>query len=166
MKTRTKENATPNMLNRVTVTLFVPFLMFHFAYLVPVVEWSCICPEGDLHVSCCCNCPKCVKRRGGFESYCHLRHGEAREAVLQNGIQTEIRIDSKEHPDSLERYHVSLDTYGCDCNSHIKKISLDITPLLPPVKICCFIPKPAPATSTPDDRWPPEVVPCQPEVPG
>lgn len=166
MKKPRKRSADLSLPHRIVWGLFLPFLILHFACLIPVVERSCLCPEDDPHWNCCCNCPKCVKRRGGFESYCHLRPHQGSEAEMQTGILASALLEESANDSVFKVPYVSLETLSCDCNSHIKRFSLDFKPFLPTMKIPGVVPVPVAAIRSSDDRRPPEAIPCQPEVPG
>ncbi len=151
---------------RVFLVLFLPFLVVHLAVLIPVVEWSCFCPDDDPHWSCCCNCPKCVKRRRGFKSYCHLKFAHAGEAEPGQGSTIAGLGETAEKKGLFKNHYVSLETLRCDCNGHIKRISIDLKPFLPSIEIPEEVPLPVVARIRSDDHWPPEAIPCHPEVPG
>ena len=74
-----------NSWRRSFAVLFVPVVVLHLAWVTPVVEWSCLCPENQPNHRCCCNCPKCVKNRGGFKSFCHQRWEERGEKSSGTG---------------------------------------------------------------------------------
>lgn len=48
-------------------------LVFNISLIIPKTKLECICsllPPGEFSPYCCCNCPYCVEKRGGFLSAC------------------------------------------------------------------------------------------------
>lgn len=152
--------------NRRVLSLLLPFLIVHFAVITPVVEWWCPCPDDDPAWNCSCNCPKCVERRGGFMCYCHLKTNNHAQ------LQFESRREGASPGNAGIAKRVigvplgSLETLSCECTNHIKKISLDVKPFLTEKQIPAVRPVPVALVISRDDRWPPEAISCQPEVPG
>jgi len=54
--------------------LFLLVLTLNISLIVPRTEWECDCDEHPERMTCCCNCPKCIVRRGGLLSYCHVHN--------------------------------------------------------------------------------------------
>lgn len=146
--------------------LVVPFVVLHLAWVTPVVEWSCLCPENQPNHRCCCNCPKCVKNRGGFKSFCHQRWENAERGPLAQAVSIGGLISSTSNAIDADRPHTHSELSVCQCDSHIKKISLDFNPCIPQVKTCCLYPVPVARMILTDDWRPPEAIPCQPDSPG
>lgn len=164
-----QRGATGRYLNRfqsLVAVLLLPLVLFHLAWLTPVVQWSCLCPDDDVSHRCCCNCPKCVKHRGGFLSYCHLG---------ANGIEQGFTVQSPATGHSVSSWS-SSDPSGhgqdgpalsfCPCNSHIKEISLDVHPFLLQETSNGLRSSPIVGILLTHDCWPPEADPCQPDRPG
>lgn len=167
MSNRVSRKITLKLSRKAALAVFLPFLVLHCAWIVPVVEWSCLCPDDDPHWNCCCNCPKCVERRGGFKSYCHLRPSQSCETEIRQGVSLPSPTpDGHAHDGILKPVHVSLETIGCECSSHIKKISLDVHAFIPQATALLALVLPVASIIPRDDRRPPEAIPCQPDVPG
>ncbi|GEM_PF-1859789 len=197
MKIHGKRRTSLPTLYVVLSALFLPFVVFHFAWITPVVELSCLCPDGDSAYSCCCNCSKCVERRGGLESYCHVNPNRSAEVEIKEGTNISFLVHAQRersssalseakprtakrserlscsvvpgipgHVGSHKGPRVSLETLGCDCNNHIKEISLDVKLILQraPISGACTLP--VARLCLADDRRPPEAIPCHPEKPG
>jgi len=141
---------------------FIPVVVLHFAWITPVVEWSCFCPEDEPNHQCCCNCPKCVKNRGGFKSFCHLRPVEVEETGIDEGA---CSISDQGNATQACSSHSRSEIMTCQCDSHIKKITLDIKPILPSFWTH-IVPLPVVKIISTDDRRPPEAIPCPPHRPG
>lgn len=54
--------------------LFLLVLTLNISLIIPRTEWECDCNEHPERITCYCNCPKCIARRGGLLSYCHLKN--------------------------------------------------------------------------------------------
>jgi len=146
--------------------LFIPIVVLHLAWITPLVEWSCFCPEEQPNYGCCCNCPKCIKNRGGFKSFCHLKPERVQETPFPDGTSI-VDIFSCQVSSVLSGNHQSLPEFvTCQCDSHIKKISLDIQPFVPQALLNCARPLPVVRIILTDDWGPPEAIPCQPNPPG
>jgi hypothetical protein len=133
MKRRSKSRP-PTGLPRLSAWLLLPFLVLHLGFVTPIVEWMCLCPADEPGFSCCCNCPKCVERRGGFKSYCGLHSGVAGSPVLPS---VAIRDKSQEKSENTGHKfpEFSVETLHCHNEGYIKKISLDFTPFIPAIKL-------------------------------
>ncbi len=167
MRNRVSRKIALKLSRKVALAMFLPFLILHCAWIVPVVEWSCLCPDDDPHWNCCCNCPKCVERRGGFQSYCHLRPSQSNESEIGQGVHLPSPNTERCSDEGiLKPVHVSLETIGCECNSHIKKITLDVQAFIPQATALLTLVLPVASIISRDDRRPPEAIPCQPDVPG
>lgn len=59
--------------------VFLAVLVLNISVVLPRTEWMCDCAKHPERMSCCCNCPKCVAKRGGLLSYCHLSAFKDRE---------------------------------------------------------------------------------------
>ncbi len=57
------------MVGKITVIFFI-FLVSHITLIIPKNEFECDCENRPERMSCCCNCPHCVAKRGGFLSAC------------------------------------------------------------------------------------------------
>ena len=49
-------------------------------------QWKCECDKHGELMSCCCNCPKCVDKRGGFLSYSKLGSNSYPSAENENPL--------------------------------------------------------------------------------
>lgn len=154
--------------SRMFAIFFIPIIVVHLAWITPVVEWSCLCPEDEQNHQCCCNCPKCVKNRGGFKSFCHLRPDRIEEPEIAKGSSVADLLSKGTSPDILaaDRFNEHGELSICQCNSHIIKISLDIKIFLPQVLTTWSHLFPFVGIITTDDWWPPEAIPCHPHPPG
>ena len=153
-------------LNRPTVVVsfvFLPFLIFHFAWITPVIQWSCLCPESSHQ--CCCNCSKCIKSRGGFKSFCYLRHNHSHDRPAQRKKSINSAFHKWKGSGQLETGQVSLETLHCDCNGHLKEVSHHKEVLIQKAK-GLGLPIPIARLLFMDDLKPPEIVLHRPEVPG
>jgi hypothetical protein len=56
-------------MRRLYAFLFI-LLIFHISLIIPRTEFECDCIHRPERMSCCCNCPYCVAKRGGFLSAC------------------------------------------------------------------------------------------------
>jgi len=146
--------------------LFVPVVVLHLAWITPRVEWSCFCPEDRPSYGCCCNCPKCIKNRGGFKSFCHLKPEGFEQTPFTKGTSIVDIFSCQVHEALSDNYPGRPELVTCQCDSHIKKISLDIQPFLPKALLNCACPFPVVRIILTDDRRPPEAIPCQPNPPG
>ncbi|AFM23392.1 hypothetical protein [Desulfomonile tiedjei] len=146
--------------------LFVPVVVLHLAWITPVVEWSCFCPNDEPNHRCCCNCPRCVENRGGFKSFCHVRPEMVDETQIAKRGPIAGLLSSQDNALVSESSHHSRELSICQCDSHIKKISLDIKPFLPQALFNCARPFPVVRIIATDERRPPEAIPCQPNPPG
>jgi len=54
----------------------------------------------------------------------------------------------------------------CQCDSHIKKVSVDIKPFIPQAPTSCALLFPVVRICLTDDWRPPEAIPCHPDLPG
>ena len=54
------------------VYIFLSLLIFHYSLIIPQIKYNCICQIFPEKINCCCNCPYCVAKRGGFKTYCHI----------------------------------------------------------------------------------------------
>jgi len=52
------------------IAIFFILLVFHIGLIIPKTEFECDCVHRPERMSCCCNCPYCVEKRGGFLSAC------------------------------------------------------------------------------------------------
>lgn len=146
---------------------FIPVVVIHLVWVSPLVEWSCFCPEDEPNHQCCCNCPKCVKNRGGFKSFCHLRPEKGFDTAISKGSSIVSPLSSEGQGWQDVESHGFREFFGCQCDSHIKKISLDIRPFLPQPQFCGIRPFPIVKIIIRNDDWqPPESIPCQPHPPG
>jgi hypothetical protein len=153
--------------NRCVFTmLFVPVVLLHLAWITPMVEWSCFCPDDEPNHQCCCNCPKCIKNRGGFKSFCHLRPERVEETNTARGSANIDLFSSPGNALAPESCHGPHELSICQCDSHITKISLDIKPFLPQALISSARPCPVIRIIPTDDWMPPGAIPCQPHPPG
>jgi len=59
---------------RVFKSFLLIFLAFHLGSATFNQEWICECDKNPERMTCCCNCPKCVDKRGGLLSYCHVQN--------------------------------------------------------------------------------------------
>jgi hypothetical protein len=50
--------------------VFFVLLVFHVGLIIPKTKFECTCDHRPEGMSCCCNCPYCVGKRGGFLSAC------------------------------------------------------------------------------------------------
>ena len=57
---------------RLSAHLFFAIVVLHVSTTIPRTEWFCDCDEKPEEVSCCCNCPECVKKRDGLLSFCRI----------------------------------------------------------------------------------------------
>ncbi len=146
--------------------LFIPVVVLHLAWITPVVEWSCFCPDDEPNHRCCCNCPKCVKNRGGFQSYCHLKPQRGEETQIAKGSSVVDLLSGQDSTALSENSEGSPGLLTCQCDSHIKKISLDIQPFLPQAVTHIGLPFPVVEGIATDDCRPSEPIPCQPAPPG
>jgi hypothetical protein len=151
---------------RLFAVLFVPLVIFHLGWITPVVEWSCLCPEDQPNHRCCCNCPKCVKNRGGFKSFCHLRPERVEETEIAKGSSIVDLFSSQGNALLSDNSYGLRELSVCQCDSHIKKISLDIKPFIPQAPTNGVCPFPVVGIILTDDWGPPEAIPCQPDPPG
>jgi len=56
-------------------------LVFNVSLIIPKTKLECSCsllPPGEFSPYCCCNCPYCVAKRGGFLSACSCHEGTER----------------------------------------------------------------------------------------
>jgi len=166
MKNPGKKGIGTDRLYSVVSALFLPFLIFHFAWVTPVIEWSCLCPDEHPGYNCCCNCPKCVKSRGGFESYCRVRPDRSSEVELNEGTDIASLPYNSVTGRALKTPRRCLETLRCECDIHVKKVSLDSKPFLPGTTVLERFPVPVAGITSSDDRRPPEAIPCQPDKPG
>lgn len=104
------------------VMLFVPVVVLHLAWITPRVDWSCFCPDDEPNHRCCCNCPKCVKNRGGFESFCQMRLERVGEAQTAKSASLVGLLSAQHNAMVSESAHHSRELSICQCDSHIKKI--------------------------------------------
>lgn len=146
--------------------LLIPVVVLHVVWITPLVEWSCFCPEDGLNHQCCCNCPKCVKNRGGFKSFCHARPQVVDETKIAEG--SSIAHVALNHGNALLANDSRCDREPsiCRCDSHIKTISLDMKPFLPPASTAAVSSFPVVRVIATDDWRPPEAIPCHPDPPG
>lgn len=147
-------------------TLLIPVVLLHLAWITPRVEWSCLCPENHPNYGCCCNCPKCIKNRGGFKSFCHLKPERVKQTQCANEISIFDIFSCQASEASSDNYRGRRELVTCQCGSHIKKISLDIMPFIPQVLLNCACPFPVVRIILADDWRPPEPIPCHPNPPG
>jgi hypothetical protein len=152
---------------RVFALLFIPLVVFHLGWITPVVEWSCLCPDDQPNHRCCCNCPKCVKNRGGFKSFCHLRPETVENAEIARGSSVIDLFATQCNPSPADNPQHFRQISVCECDSHIKKITLDTQPFLPQALICNACSFPLVGAVNLCDYWRPlEAIPCQPDPPG
>ncbi|MFC1834853.1 hypothetical protein ACFL2Q_08980 [Thermodesulfobacteriota bacterium] len=161
MTTKRKYGRRPRGRQRLTAVLFLPFLVMHFAWITPMVEWSCLCVDYGPEFSCCCNCPTCVEERGGFISYCQVspRDGDGR-ALAPSAMNnyTDGAAGGKDR--------TTIDVLRCDCQSRVTGILLELQPLLPSATVVNIFSFLWTSLTLADAKRPPEAIPCQPEVPG
>ena len=143
--------------------VFLPFIIFHFAWIAPVIQWYCLCPESSHQ--CCCNCRKCIKSRGGFKSFCYLRHHHRHHRPVQREKPITSALHKQKGSGQLETSHVSVETLRCSCNGHLKQISQHKEVLIEKA-MGLGIPIPMAGLRFMDNMMPPEIVFPQPEVPG
>lgn len=146
--------------------LFIPVVVLHLAWITQLVEWSCLCLDDEPNHQCCCNCPKCLKNRGGFKSFCHLRPERVAETQIAKGTSIADLFSSQGNALLSDNSHGPRELSICQCDSHIKKISLEIKPFLPEAPTRGDCPFPAVRIIPADDWRPPEAIPCQPDPPG
>lgn len=146
--------------------ILIPVVVLHLAWITPLIEWSCFCPDNEPSHRCCCNCPKCIKNRGGFKSFCHLRPDRIQEAQIAKGSSIVDLFSSQGSAVTSESSPEGRELSICQCDSHIKKISLDIKPFLPQEGTSGPLSFPVVRITLTDDWRPPEAVPCQPDTPG
>ncbi|MDQ7783502.1 MAG: hypothetical protein RDU20_11525 [Desulfomonilaceae bacterium] len=151
---------------RLFAMLFIPVVVLHLAWITPLVEWSCFCPEDQPNYGCCCNCPKCVKNRGGFRSFCHLRPKHIEETENAEGASLIDLISGQGSAWLFNTSQSPAQISVCECDSHIKKISLDTKPFVPQAQMSCASPFPVVGIIPTDDWRSPEAIPCQPDPPG
>lgn len=142
-----------------TLFFFLPFLLFHFSWITPVIHRSCLCPEGPHH--CSCNCRKCVNSRGGFQMYCHTKAGHGPDGAHEG----EKHIDW-ENSQQSETGRVSLETLYCDCHNHFESITHYSKAFLINKSFGLGGPLHIVTLRLINDAHPPQVVHYQPEVPG
>jgi len=58
---------------KVFKSFFLIFIAFHLGSVTFSQEWHCECDRYPERMNYCCNCPKCVDKRGGMLSYCHIQ---------------------------------------------------------------------------------------------
>jgi len=152
--------------HRLVTILLLPLALFHLAWVTPVVQWSCLCPDNDQDHHCCCNCPKCVKNRGGLLSYCHLRAHGSEQALTDQSHSAAYSPVTLSYSGSVDHGRGDSELSICPCNSHIKEISLDIQPFLLQATSNSLRSSPIVGILLTRDCWPPEADPCQPDHPG
>jgi len=88
------------------------------------------------------------------------------EIEIKQGTNISSLVHRASSKDSYKGHRVSLETLSCDCNNHIKEISLDVKLILQraPVSGVCTLP--VARLLLADDRRPPEAIPCHPDWPG
>lgn len=64
--------------------LFLAILLLSVNTVSFCNQWKCECDKHGELMSCCCNCPKCVDKRGGFLSYSKLRNNSKPSAAKEN----------------------------------------------------------------------------------
>ncbi len=62
-------------MKKIVVFIFLT-LIFHYSLIIPKMQWNCVCQIFPKKINCCCNCPYCVAKRGGFKCYCHIHHNQ------------------------------------------------------------------------------------------
>lgn len=150
---------------RPSAYLLLPFLVFHLGFITPIVEWVCLCPTDEPEFSCCCNCPKCVDRRGGFLSYCNLHPHSVGETTDADFVVSGTDL-GKEATGAHGRPEFSLETLHCTTQGYIKKISVDFKPFIPKIAFVPLFPLPIAAVFPGENGLPPAVFPQQRDQPG
>jgi hypothetical protein len=90
----------------------------------------------------------------------------ARETEIAKGASIADLLFDQVNAKGSESSHHSQGLFICQCDSHIKKISLDIDPFIPQALLNCACPFPVVRIILADDWRPPEAIPCQPKPPG
>ena len=68
--------------------ILISILVLNFSLIIPKTERLCTCGKDPERISCCCNCPNCVQKRGGLLSYCQSASRDkdkSKEFVLKKG---------------------------------------------------------------------------------
>lgn len=166
MKIRRKKRSNLSWPYVVVSTFFLSYIIVHFAWITPVVQCSCLCPGDNPHWRCSCNSPKCIEGRREFQSRYNLRPDQSSEARVNEGSDFASILDNLKDRGLLNTRQVSLEIFRCDCNSNIKKISIDIKPILLQAAVTVGFPIQIVKLHLDDDWQTPEAMPSQPEVPG
>ena len=166
MKIRRKKRSNLSWPHVVVSAFFLPFLIVHFACITPAIQCSCLYQDDNPHWSCSCNSPKCIEGRREFQSYCNLRPDHSSEEGVNKGPVIASLLDNLKDRDLLKTHQVSPETLRCDCNRDIKKISIDIKPILLQAAVSLGFPTQIAKLHLDDDRRTPEAIACQHEVPG
>ena len=119
------------IVNRTTSAVFLPFLIFHFLCIAPVVNFLCLCPQNDPNWECTCNCSKCTKRRQSTSLSFHL-------SATKDTLKTSI-LSCKGNSCKLKNRAASkgilpampVESGSCNCRHQSKEVSKDIKQFIP-----------------------------------
>jgi len=119
------------IVNRTTSSVFLPFLIFHFLCLAPVVNFLCLCPENDPNRECTCNCSKCVKRRQATSLSFHIF--PATDTQKGSTISCKgnfCKLKNRPAPRGILPA-MPVVSGSCNCRHRSKEISKDIKQFIP-----------------------------------
>ena len=119
------------IVNLATSSIIIPFLIFHFLCVAPVVNFLCLCPQNDPDWECNCNCSKCTQRRQSTSLSFHFSSAKN----IQKGLAVSCKGDLcklNNRPASKGILPtMPVESGSCNCRHQSKEVSKDIKQFIP-----------------------------------
>jgi hypothetical protein len=111
--------------------LCIFFLTLHFLVLVPVMQYFCLCPEGEHQQECTCMCRKCAARKARTGSSLNLL-SKAHPAKKPNTLLVSSGGRSLSMNNRLlEIPNISVETMSCQCGGAAESIAAQLKAFIP-----------------------------------
>jgi hypothetical protein len=117
--------------NQLPSLLCIFFLTSHFLLLMPVMQYFCLCPEGNHQPECTCMCRKCTARKARTGSSRNLlsnaRPAKKPHTLLAGSSGHSLSMNNR----LLEIPNISVETMSCQCGGAGDSIAAQLKAFIP-----------------------------------